>query len=272
MVLSRLSVFVGDFSLSAACFVASGEEHDAQSAGVVLGLVAKSLVSARAIGSSTFYRLLDITREHADSKLVQRGELNSIARRHAIFFSRFLQNAKIPEPRLGDYDPSAFSPHIGNVRPALEWALSEHGDVAIAIPLVASATPVFMGLSLSGECRRWSERAIAILDEANRGTRHEMILQEALAVSVMDTATGGDNGVIRIAFERALTVAEALGDQPHQRQLLAGLNLFSNGLGDLRNSRAAAERGAAIALALSDPAGAMWVEWMLGISHSFEGS
>jgi predicted ATPase/DNA-binding winged helix-turn-helix (wHTH) protein len=272
VVLSRLSVFVGDFSLPAACFVASGDEDDAQSAGVMLDLVEKSLVSARAIGSATYYRLLDITRAYASSKLVRRGEMDTIARRHAMFFSRFLQNAIIPDPRFGDSDLSAFSLHVGNARAALEWALSEHGDVAIAIPLAASATPLFMGLSLSGECRRWSERAVAILDDANRGTRREMILQEALAVSVMDTGTGGDNGLIRSAFERALTVAEALGDQPHQLQLLAGLNLFSNRLGDLRNSRAAAERGAAIALALSDPAGAMWAEWMLGISHSFEGN
>jgi predicted ATPase len=272
VVLSRLSVFVGDFLLPAACFVAFGEEHHSESAGVVVSLVAKSLVSTRVLGEATYYRLLDITRGHAKNKLVLRGEEDSIARRHAIFYSRFLHSAKIPEPRYGDCDLSAFGPHIGNVRAALEWALSEHGDVNIATPLAASATPLFIGLSLFDECRRWCECALAILDDADRSTRREMILQEALAVSLMNTATGGDNDRIRVAFERALTVAEALGDQPHQLQLLAGLNLFSNRLGDLRSSRAAAERGAAITLALSDPAGSIWAEWMLGISHSFEGS
>src|SRR5260370_22483091 len=95
LVLCRLSVFVGDFLLPAACFIASEEGHDADAAGAVVSLVAKSLVSTRAIGDSTYYRLLDITREHAKNKLIQRGEEDSIARRHAIFYSRFLDNEKM---------------------------------------------------------------------------------------------------------------------------------------------------------------------------------
>ena len=51
-----------------------------------------------------------------------------------------------------EYDSSAFGLHIGNVRAALEWARSDHGDVTIAIPLAASATPLFIGLSLFDEC------------------------------------------------------------------------------------------------------------------------
>jgi predicted ATPase/DNA-binding winged helix-turn-helix (wHTH) protein len=272
LVLCRLSVFVGDFLLPAACFVASEQEHDADAAAAVVSLVAKSLVSTRAIGQSTYYRLLDITRAHAKSKLIQRGEEDSIARRHAIFYSRFLDNEKILQPRFGEHSFSAFSPHIGNARAALEWALSDHGDITIAIPLAASATPLFIGLSLFDECRRWCERALAILDDTNRSTRREMLLQETLAVSSTNSVTVGDNNQIRAALERALSIAEALGDQPYQLRLLAGLNLFFNRLGDLRSSRATAERGAAIARALSDPAGSIWAECMLGISHCFEGN
>jgi hypothetical protein len=272
LVLCRLSVFVGDFLLPASRFVASSEGHDADATGAVVSLVTKSLVSTRAIGESTYYRLLDITREHAKSKLIQCGEQDSIARRHALFYSRFLENEKILQLRFGEHSFSAFSPHIGNARAALEWALSDHGDVTIAIPLAASATPLFIGLSLFDECRRRCERVLAILDDTNRSTRREMLLQEALALSSMTTVTVGDNNQIRAALERALTVAEALGDQPHQLRLLAGLNLFFNRLGDLHSSRATAERGAAIARALSDPAGSIWAECMLGISHCFEGS
>jgi predicted ATPase len=157
------------------------------------------------------------------------------------------------------------------VRAALEWALSDHGDVTIAIPLPASATPLFIGLSLFDECRRWCERALAMLDDTNRSTRREMLLQETLALSSTNSVTVGDNTQIRAALERAFSIAEALGDQPYQLRLLAGLNLFFNRLGDLRSSRATAERGAAIARALSDPAGSIWAECMLGISHCFEG-
>src|SRR5580704_402709 len=174
LVLSRLSVFVGDFLLPAACSVASEEGHEANVAGAIVSLVEKSLISTNEIGESTYYRLLDITRAHAKIKLTQRGEVDSVARRHAIFYSRFLHDEKNIQSRFGEYDLSAFSPHIGNVRAALEWALPDHGDVTIGIALAASAAPLFIGLSLLDECRRWCVRALAVLDDTDRNTRREM--------------------------------------------------------------------------------------------------
>jgi predicted ATPase/DNA-binding winged helix-turn-helix (wHTH) protein len=199
LVLSRLSVFVGDFLLPAACSVASEEGHEANVAGAIVSLVEKSLISTNEIGESTYYRLLDITRAYAKIKLTQRDEVDSIARRHAIFYSRFLQGEKIIQSRFGEYDLSAFSPHIGNVRAALEWALSDRGDVTIGIALAASAAPLFIGLSLLEECRRWCEEALAALDDTGRNTRPEMVLQEALALSSMYTTD--HNEQIRAALE-----------------------------------------------------------------------
>jgi predicted ATPase/DNA-binding winged helix-turn-helix (wHTH) protein len=270
LVLSRLSVFVGDFLLPAACSVASEEGHDAKVAGAIVSLVEKSLISASEIGESTCYRLLDITRAYAKTRLAQRNEVDSIARRHAIFYSRFLQDQELIQSRFGEYNLSTFSPHIGNVRAALEWALLDHGDVTIGIALAASAAPLFIGLSLLEECRRWCEGALAALDDTDRNTRREMVLQEALALSSMYTTD--HNEQTRAALERALTLAKAFGDQLHQLQLLAGLNLFLNRNGDLRGSRKAAEQGAAIARETSDPASLIWAEWMLGVSHCLEGS
>jgi len=270
LVLSRLSVFVGDFLLPAAYSIASEEGHDAHVAGAIASLVEKSLISTSEIGQSTYYRLLDLTRAYAKAKLTRRSEVDSIARRHASFYSKFLQGQEIIQSRFGEYNLSAFSPHIGNVRASLEWALSDHGDVTIGIDLAASAAPFFIGLSLLEECRRWCERARAVLDDTDRNTRREMVLQEAFALSSMYTS--GHNEQIRVALERALMLAQALGDRLHQLQLLAGLNLFFNRIGDIRGARTAAEQGAALARETSDPAGVIWAEWMLGISHCLEGS
>jgi predicted ATPase/DNA-binding winged helix-turn-helix (wHTH) protein len=270
LVLSRLSVFVGDFLLPAACSVASEEADDADVAGAVVSLIEKSLISTRAIGESTYYRLLDITRAYAKTKLAQRGEVDTIARRHAIFYSRFLQSEEIIQSRFGEHNLSGYKPHIGNVRAALEWAFSDRGDVGVGVELAAWAAALLGGLSLFDENRRWCERALAVLDDPSRNTRREMVLQEALALALM--CIGGHNDQIRAALERALSLAEALGDQLRQLHLLAGLNIFFNLVGDLRRSRAAAEQGAAIARALSDPAGSIWAEWMLGICHCFEGN
>ena len=86
VVLCRLSVFVGDFTLEAACYVASGADVDV--AGAVVSLVAKSLMSVTELNGQIYYRLLDTTRAYAVTRLVERGEADRIARRHAISYSR----------------------------------------------------------------------------------------------------------------------------------------------------------------------------------------
>ena len=270
VVLCRLSVFVGDFTLEAAGSVASETEVDeADVIDAVVSLVAKSLISTTVINESTYYRLLDTTRAYAATKLAERGEADRIARRHAIFYSRFLEHDEIIQSLFGEHDLSGYAPHIGNVRAALGWALSDRGDVAVGIELATWAAPLFIGLSLLEECRGWCERALAALDDASRGTRQEMILQEALALSSMFTR--GHSDQVRAAIERGLALAEAFQDRARQLRLLAGLNLFLTRLGDIRGALAVAEQAGVIAQAAKHPAGTVWAEWLVGSAHHFLG-
>src|SRR5271155_4483259 len=269
--LCRLSVFVGDFTLQAAGSVASETEVDkADAADAVASLVAKSLISSTVINESTYYRLLDTTRTYAATKLAERGEADRIARRHAIFYSKFLEHDETIQSLFGEHDLSKYASHIGNVRAALGWALSDHGDVAVGIELATWAAPLFSGLSLLEECRGWCERALAALDDASRGTRREMILQEALAMSTMFTR--GHSDQVRAAIERGLALAETFQDRARQLGLLAGLNFFLMRLGDIRGALTVAEQGGVIAQAAKHPAGTVWAEWWAGIAHHFLGS
>ena len=270
VVLCRLSVFVGAFTLQAAGSVASETEVDEADAIAVASLVAKSLISTTVINESTYYRLLDTTRTYAAAKLGARGEAARIARRHAIFYSRFLEHDEIIQSLFGEHDLSGYAPHIGNVRAALGWALSDHRDLAVGIELATWAAPLFFGLSLFEECRGWCERALAALDDASRGTRQEMILQQALAMSSMYTR--GHNDQVRAAIERGLALAETFQDRARQLHLLAGLNLFLVRLGDIRGALAAAEQGGAIAQAAKHPAGTVWAECWVGGAHHFLGN
>src|ERR1700722_5061616 len=270
VVLCRLSVFVGDFTRQAAGSIALETEVD--EAGVVdavASLVAKSLISTTVINESTYYRLLGPTRAYAVAKLAERGEADRVARRHAIFYAKFLEHDEIIQSLFGEHDLSGYAPHIGNVRVALGWALSDHGDAAVGIELATWAAPLFFGLSLLGECRGWCERAQAALDDASRGTRQEMILQEALAMSSM--LTRGNSDQVRAEFERGLALAEAFQDRGRQLRLLAGLNLFFIRLGDVRGALAVAEQAGVIAQAAKHPAGTVWAECWLGITHHFLG-
>jgi predicted ATPase/DNA-binding winged helix-turn-helix (wHTH) protein len=271
VVLCRLSVFVGDFTLQAAGSVASEPEVDeAEIIDTTANLTAKSLISTTVINESTYYRLLDTTRAYAAAKLAERDDADRIARRHAIFYSDFLEHDEIIQSLFGEHDLSGYAPHIGNVRAALEWALSDHGDVAVGVELATWAAPLFIRLSLLEECRGWCERALAVLDDANRGTRQEMILQEALALSSMYTR--GHSDQVRAEYDRGLALAEAFQDPAHQLRLLSGLNIFLMRLGDIRGALAVAKRGGVIAQAGNYPAGAVLAEWMLGASHHFVGN
>jgi predicted ATPase/DNA-binding winged helix-turn-helix (wHTH) protein len=266
-VLERLSVFVVDFTLEAACSVASETETDeARSTEALDSLLAKSLISTTQLHGSTHYRLLDTTRAYARAKLVERGEANRVARRHASFFCSFLQHDEIVQSRFGERDLSGYTSYIGNVRAALEWAFSDDGDAAVGVELATWAAPLFVGLSLLEECDRWCERALAWLPEAARGTRQEMILQEALALSSMYTRGNADQ--VRTAIARGLALENSFGDRRHQLELLYGLYRLLMRLGDFRGALAAAKQSATIA---EDPASLIVADFMLGTCHHFMG-
>jgi predicted ATPase len=148
------------------------------------------LISTTVINESTYYRLLDTTRAYAAAKLAERGEADRVARRHAIFYAKFLEHDEVVQSLFGEYDLSEYASHIGNLRAALGWAMSDHGDVAVGIELATWAAPLFIGLSLLEECRRWCELALAALDDVSRGSRQEMILQEARPGDVVDAHQG----------------------------------------------------------------------------------
>jgi predicted ATPase/DNA-binding winged helix-turn-helix (wHTH) protein len=270
VVLCRLSVFVGDFTLQTARSVVS--ETEVEEAGVidaVASLVAKSLIPTTVINDSPYYRLLDSTRAYAAAKLSERGEANRIARRHAIFYAKLLEHDEIIQSLFGEHDLSRYASHIGNVRAALGWALSGRGDVAVGIELAASAAPLFIGLSLLEECRGWSERALAALDDASRGARQEMILQEALAQSSMFTR--GHTDQVRAGLERGLALAEAFQDPARQLRLLFSLSIFLARLGDVRGALAVAEQAGVIAQTAKHRVGTVWAEWWGGIAHHYLG-
>jgi predicted ATPase/DNA-binding winged helix-turn-helix (wHTH) protein len=270
VVLCRLSVFVGVFTLKAALSVAGTEANDAEVADAVTNLVAKSLISSATIGEATYYRLLDTTQAYAAGKLAELGEADSIARCHAIYYSNYLGNDEVVQSTFGAHDLSRYAPHIGNVRAALEWAFSDHGDIAVGVELATWAAPLFVGLSLLDECRNWCEQALAGLDDAGRGTRREMILQETLALSSMFTRGNGDE--VRAAIERGIALADTFEDRDHQLQLLAGLNIFLTRIGDFRGALTIAEQGGAVARATKNMAGLVMTDWMLGVSQHLVGN
>jgi predicted ATPase/DNA-binding winged helix-turn-helix (wHTH) protein len=96
MVLRRLAIFAGGFTLAAASAVAaSAEINAADVVECVADLVAKSLIAAEVGGGAPCYRLLETTRAYALEKLADSGELEQVQHRHAAYFEGSLQSGRM---------------------------------------------------------------------------------------------------------------------------------------------------------------------------------
>lgn len=271
VVLRRLTVFVGFFTLEAAQAVVTGDDASKSDAvGAIASLVSKSLVSAHSNAGSVRYRLLDTTRAYVLEKLVESGETDQIARRHATHFRDFLERINNIEGDTRSLKGFAlYGIHLGNVRAALEWGFSSHGDVEIATALGAASARLFMELALLTECHIWCQRAIGLLDRNSLGGRREMELQAAIGQSLMFTKSNSED--VRIAFTRGLEIAEQLDEPYVQLQLLGGLHLFTERIGDFRGSLVFAERSLVVAKRLSHPTAIAAAHSWLAISHHLIG-
>jgi predicted ATPase len=264
LLLRSLGIFVGPFTLGAISAVAAAPETTA--AGIVddlSSLAAKSLVVSDVRNEIARYRLLDTTRAYALEKLNEGGERERIARHHAEHYRNLFERAEAEwQDRPTAEWLSEFGWQIDNLRAALDWAFSSHGDKVLAVALTTAAVPLWMNLSLLEECRVHVERALAILTAATiEDPRREMRLRTALGVSL--AYTGGAVSEIEMIWARTRHLAESLGDIEHQLCALFGLW----GLKD-REALALAQQFAVVAVT---PADRLVGERMIGNSYHFLG-
>lgn len=222
VVLRRLAVFAGTFSLESAGAVAVGAELTAADVvdGVV-NLVGKSLLSVTG-GASAQYRWLETTRTYALEKLAASGELPQCARRHAEYLLGVFERAESEWETCPTATwLAAYAPELDNVRAALDWAFSPAGDSAVGVALTAAVVPLWMRMSLMAECRSRIERALASLDADAGAGRDGMRLYAGLGLSLMYTIGTVEDS--RTALSRALAIAEQLGDTDHRLRALWAL-------------------------------------------------
>jgi len=262
--LRRLSVFVGSFTREAAQATVSSGDFDMTQLDCLSSLVSKSLISASAGLTTMHYRLLDTTRAYALEKLVESGEAEQAARRHATYYCDLLEGTE------SAMDSAAVELSLANVRSALEWSFSERGDTELGVALAAASARLFLDLSLLSECRRWTEQAIEALDDTSRGTLREMELQGALGLSLMFTK--GNNERARLALTRGLELAEQHGDTSNQLRLLGRLHIFHERAGEFHDAFTFARRSEAAAREIADPVGISAAHSVLGISYHLAGS
>jgi predicted ATPase/DNA-binding winged helix-turn-helix (wHTH) protein len=271
MVLRRLAVFVGPFTMDAALVVATGAGVDQSHVfSAIDSLVAKSMVATRPAGAMMRYRLLDTTRAYALDIGIADAELADLAARHATYYRDWLKQIGAGAPALSaTAERLPLLTGLNNVRAALAWAFGADGNTGIGVELAAAATPVFLAMSLLPECLRWSERAIEALADTTRGSAEEMHLQTALGMSLMFIQASSDRA--RSALDRSLEIAEARGDALAQLQVLGPLHMFHLRIGEFKPALHYAQRGVAVAKAIEDPAARTLAHALAGISLQFVG-
>jgi predicted ATPase/DNA-binding winged helix-turn-helix (wHTH) protein len=271
LVLRRLAVFVGHFSLDAALDVVTSATLDRSVVFAAIdSLVAKSMVATRPIGAMMRYRLLDTTRAYALDIDIDAAEAADLAVRHATYYRRWLEQNGTEWPTLTTGTERApYFAGLNNARAALEWCFGANGNVIVGVELAATVVPVFLAMSLLPECHRWSERALLALDEGHRGGSEEMQLQASLGLSLMYTRGHGE--AASAALNRSVDIAKARGDHLDEVRLLGPLFLYHYRSGEFKTCLEYARRSSRIAGTLGDAAATALAHTLLGISLSITG-
>jgi predicted ATPase/DNA-binding winged helix-turn-helix (wHTH) protein len=275
VVLRRLAIFAGGFTLEAATAIGtSAETPEIAASDVVDGvanLVAKSLVWAHVGGAVVCYRHLETTRAYACEKLTESGEFEQVARCHAEYYRDLFERAEAEwETRPTAEWLEDYRHWIDNVRAALDWAFSPNGDASIGVALTAASVPLWFQLSLMVECRGRVERALASLEPGSSlSARREMQLYAALGASLIQIK--GHVPETGAAWTHALQFAERLEDAEYQLRALWGLWSYRLSRGEHRAAQTLAQRFSTIAANTTDPADMLIGARLVGVSLHYLG-
>jgi predicted ATPase/class 3 adenylate cyclase len=171
LVFERCSAFAGGFTLEAAEAVVVGEGVERLDVvDLVSSLVAKSMVVADDVAGPARYRTLEMLRDYGASRLAERGETQSVLRRHALYYLAVAERAG---PRLLGADSDASLAEINgeydNLRGALIW--SEDNPDGDSLTRVAFAlAPYWYQKGLWREGLTWLRAALATTTDETAST------------------------------------------------------------------------------------------------------
>jgi predicted ATPase len=129
---------------------------------------------------------------------------------------------------------ATYVPSLDDVRAALRWAFAPGGDPSIGLALTTATIPLWLQLSLLGECRAWVEQALAALAADAKATQQEMLLQAALGLT--EGQIKGPVSEVRAVWERVLELAIDLDEIEYQLRAHYGLWLHSVHTGSYRDA------------------------------------
>jgi non-specific serine/threonine protein kinase len=279
ILLRRLSVFAGGWTLEAAEAVCSdevsGQEQMGERGGfptpiatadvldLVTGLVDKSLVLAQGQSGEERYRLLETIRQYAEEKLLDAGEAAIVRTRHRDWYRDF--TAKHDAERLGTswiaWD-RRMNAERDNLRAALEWSRSadRSEDAALGLRLVANLSFLWGSNRADlAEGRAWLRAFLELVPEPTA------LRARALAGACHVARWASDSAEARRLADEELAVSREVGDRKSIGQALFDLGLALASDGDYAAARDRLVESLAIRKEVGDEAGLCMGTLDLGI-------
>jgi len=209
VVLRRLSVFAGGWTLEAAEAVCSGKRIRKQEVlDLLTQLVDKSLVTAESHGGEARYRLLETVRQYGRDRLQESGEASFVRRGHRDWYLVLAERA---DPALRGREQAAWAKQLetehDNLRAALEWSTTDESD-AEAGPRLAWALMWFWQRSgYISEGREWLEKMISRASGVSASVRARVLCGSGALSEFL-----GDYDHARARLEASLTMFRELDD------------------------------------------------------------
>ena len=216
ILLRRLSVFAGGWTLEAAQVVCVGEPVESDAVlDLMTQLVNKSLIWAeREQGQEPRYRMLETIRAYDLERLAESGEMEALRGRHAQYYGDLI--LKQASYGISSANALHLQRELDNIRATLTWCVATPKDIELGARLVWILQWFWYGRGYFSEGRLWTKQILASVFLQEGSKSHAM----ALASSGLLAVWQGDqeNGLVQI--EDSLTIAQQLKDEQMMPLLL----------------------------------------------------
>jgi len=248
MLLRRLAVFSGGWTLEAAEAIAGGGEveQSASAVEILANLVEKSLVAVDSRGER--YHLLETVREYALEQLRESGEEDAVRDRHLAFFMDFASKAR---PELVGPQQASWLARLDqereNLLSAHAWCARATEGQEMGLRLVATLKQYWLRRGLLGLAYGVMLEALARAPGRSRPRCRTLFDAGQIGFFM------GLYGEARSHLEESIAIAREVGEKLVAGSALQPLGMACLGQGDLAAARSHLEEALVRARELEDP-------------------
>ena len=244
MLLARLSAFAGGFDLAAAEVTCGAEPLAPEDiVDLLVSLVDKSLVMPEESESATRYRMLETIRDYARIKLIERGELDQLSKRHCDYYFVMAKagNRGLQGPEQAAWIPRLEADH-DNMRVAIAYALGGTGDPIIGVKMEVALMGfrILRGYATEGRSNVRALLALPTIQGSDIARAHTLYVGATLADSQSDYWEA------ERMLETCLALRRGIGNEAEIAATLSTLAAVRLRLGDAVRARQGEEEALAI--------------------------